>query len=101
MTELNLTLFLANRAGRVDGAAVNRRQPNDTMKTTAKKLTAAQSSLADLVTKNPGLNTHRLAVLRGDLQAYESQLKNRLRWLEKQGIVKSAKVGRETQWSAA
>jgi hypothetical protein len=31
MTEINLTLFLANRAGREDGADVNRHQPNDTM----------------------------------------------------------------------
>ncbi len=31
MTQLFLTLFLASRAGRVDCAAVNRHQPNDTM----------------------------------------------------------------------
>jgi hypothetical protein len=31
MTELFLTLFLASRAGQEDGAAVNRRQPNDIM----------------------------------------------------------------------
>ena len=33
MTQIKLTLFLARFAGRGDGAAVNRHQPNDTMKT--------------------------------------------------------------------
>jgi hypothetical protein len=34
MTQIKLTLFLVKRAGRMDCAAVNRHQPNDTMKTT-------------------------------------------------------------------
>jgi hypothetical protein len=37
MTQLFLTVFLASRGGREDGAAVNRHQPNDTMTTTAKR----------------------------------------------------------------
>jgi hypothetical protein len=31
MTQINFTLFLVSRAGREDGAAVNRHQPNDIM----------------------------------------------------------------------
>jgi hypothetical protein len=34
MTQIKFTLFLASRGGRGDCAAVNRHQPNDTMKTT-------------------------------------------------------------------
>jgi predicted amidohydrolase YtcJ len=37
MTQIKLTLFLARFAGRGDGAAVNRHQPNDTMKTTIRR----------------------------------------------------------------
>jgi hypothetical protein len=53
MTQIKLTLFLASRASREDGAAVNRHQPNDTM-TNAEYLAkmdqlAAQYPMADMM----------------------------------------------------
>jgi hypothetical protein len=47
MTQLFFTLFLASRAGRGDGAAVNRHQPNDTMKTITATGTTRTCKLAN------------------------------------------------------
>lgn len=57
-----------------------------------KKLTTKQSSLLSLVKNFSGSNTHELAQLRGDRQAYESNLRDRLFNLEKLGLIKSVET---------
>lgn len=52
-------------------------------------LSTRQVAIYWLIVRNPGLNTHRLAVLRADGQTYESVLRDRLRVLERRGLVRS------------
>jgi len=53
-----------------------------------KNLTAKQASLLLRVINNPGLNTHQIAELRGDRQAYESCLRDRLFTLASYGVIR-------------
>ena len=52
-----------------------------------KKLTGNQENLLWLVRSNQGKNTSGLRSIRGDSQAYDSALRNRLMRLAKRGLI--------------
>jgi hypothetical protein len=51
-------------------------------------MTRKQQSLLRTVEANPGLTTHALATIRGDCQAYETSLRDRLFRLADRGVVR-------------
>jgi predicted transcriptional regulator len=60
-------------------------------------MTSKQQSLLNTVEANPGLTTHALATLRGDYQAYETSLRDRLFRLADRGVIRfeEKKAGRQ------
>ena len=63
-----------------------------------KKLNQEQKDLLTLVASNPGLNTSDYASLRGDKQAYESNLRDRLFTLRERGEVRCIECVSSPRW---